>query len=132
VSATLPLATEEFVLTDNQFDAGLDRAIIDPHLETTVDVVAHALHAGSIQLIDVREQEEWNEERIPGSRLIPMSEFAERVCELDPAVPIVTVCRVGARSLFVAEALQEAGLPEVKSLAGGLNAWIAAGQPLEY
>jgi rhodanese-related sulfurtransferase len=119
-------------VTDNVSDAGSNRPDIDPILETTVDALLVALDTSSIQLIDVREQEEWNEERIAGSRLIPMSEFAERVCELDPAVPVVTVCRVGARSLFVAEALQEAGFPEVKSLAGGLNAWIAAGQPVEY
>jgi len=118
-------------VTNNLFDAGPDGPDIDPHLETSVDAVAIALDIGSIQLIDVREQEEWNEGRIAGSRLIPMSEFAERVCEIDPEVPIVTVCRVGARSLFVAEALQEAGFPEVKSLAGGLNAWIAAGLPVE-
>lgn len=100
-------------------------------IETPVEAVVQGLASGSVQVIDVRERDEWNEGHIAGSALMPMSELAERVQEIDPARPIVTVCRVGARSLYVAEALLEAGFPEVKSLAGGINAWLEAGQPLE-
>jgi rhodanese-related sulfurtransferase len=108
-----------------------DQPEIDPAVETTVDAVAQGLATASLQVIDVRERDEWDEGRIAGSVLIPMSELAERVQEIDPTMPIVTVCRVGARSLYVAEALLEAGFPNVKSLAGGLNAWVSSGQPLE-
>lgn len=104
---------------------------VDSEIETTVDAVVRGLASDSVQVIDVRERDEWDEGRIAGSMLIPMSELAERVHEIDPATPIVTVCRVGARSLYVAETLLEVGFPNVKSLAGGLNAWVSAGQPLE-
>jgi rhodanese-related sulfurtransferase len=106
---------------------------MDPQsdLETTVEAVVADLADGSIQLIDVREPDEWLEGRIAGSMLIPMSELGERVLDIDPARPVVTVCRVGARSYYVAEALLEAGFPNVKSMAGGINAWVISGQPLE-
>jgi rhodanese-related sulfurtransferase len=104
---------------------------IDPAIEIAVDELVRGLASASLQVIDVRERDEWDEGRIAGSMLIPMSEFAERVHEIDPTMPIITVCRVGARSLYVAEALLEAGFPNVKSLAGGLNAWVSAGQPLD-
>jgi rhodanese-related sulfurtransferase len=100
-------------------------------LETSVEDVVAGMASGAVQVIDVREPEEWDEGHIAGSVLIPMSELADRVQEIDPAHPVVTVCRVGARSLYVAEALHEAGFPHVRSMAGGINAWVAAGQPLE-
>jgi rhodanese-related sulfurtransferase len=107
-------------------------AKVPPAPETTVDELVRDLVAHPVQIVDVREPEEWAEGRIPGSILMSMGEVALRKRELDPAIPIVTVCRVGARSLYSAEELSAAGFPHVKSLAGGLNAWIAAGQPLEW
>lgn len=113
------------------FDFNQGQRQIELELETTVDEVVNGLETGAVRIIDVRERDEWLEGHIPGSVLIPMSELADRVQEIDPTAPIVTVCRVGARSLYVAEALLEAGFPKVKSLAGGINAWVMSGQPLE-
>ncbi|MFT4036946.1 MAG: rhodanese-like domain-containing protein [Thermomicrobiales bacterium] len=101
----------------------------NPQLETTVAEVA-SRDAATAQLIDVREIEEWNEGRIGGGTLIPMSEFVARVNEVDPAQPIIVYCRSGGRSLMVAEALQNAGY-DAKSMAGGMLAWEAAGFPVE-
>lgn len=101
----------------------------NPELETTVAEVA-ARDAAAAQLIDVRELDEWNEGRLSGGVLIPMSEFAARVGEVDPAQPIIVYCRSGGRSLMVAEALQNAGY-DAKSMAGGMLAWEAAGLPVE-
>ncbi|MFN8663348.1 MAG: rhodanese-like domain-containing protein [Thermomicrobiales bacterium] len=101
----------------------------DPQLEVTVaDVVAN--RSTIRQLIDVREQDEWEEARIPGSKLIPMSEFANRVEEIDPAEQIIVYCRSGGRSLVVAEALQNAGF-DAKSMAGGILEWERSGHPVE-
>ena len=101
----------------------------NPQFEMTVAEVA-ARDAAATQLIDVREINEWNEGRIAGGALIPLSEFAERVGEIDPARPIITYCRSGGRSLMVAEALQNAGYA-AKSMAGGILAWEAAGLAVE-
>jgi rhodanese-related sulfurtransferase len=100
-------------------------------LETTVAELARDLTVKPVQVLDVREPDEWSEGHIPGSILMPMGDVATRRHELDPAIPVVTLCRVGARSLYSAAELLAAGFPSVKSLAGGLNAWIAAGQPVE-
>jgi hydroxyacylglutathione hydrolase len=102
---------------------------IDQQLEVTVaDVVA--TRDTIQQLIDVRELDEWQEGRIDGGTLIPMSEFAARVQEIDPAQPIIVYCRSGGRSLMVAEALQNAGY-DAKSMAGGILEWERAGHPVE-
>jgi hydroxyacylglutathione hydrolase len=84
-----------------------------------------------LQIVDVREPEEWAQGRIPGSIHLPMGEVAQRLHELDPRIPVVTVCRIGVRSLVSADELLLAGFTDVKSLAGGIVAWADAGQPLE-
>lgn len=101
----------------------------DPQLEVTVADVAASKNTIP-QLIDVREMDEWQEWRIAGGTLIPMSEFAARVGELDSAQPIIVYCRSGGRSLMVAEALQNAGY-DAKSMAGGILEWERAGHPVE-
>jgi rhodanese-related sulfurtransferase len=99
--------------------------------EITVAEFLRDVAGTDVQVVDVREQEEWAAGRIPGSVLIPMGDVSSRLHELDPDRPVVTVCRSGRRSLFSAEDLLNAGFPDVKSLAGGVIAWVEAGQPLE-
>lgn len=41
-------------------------------------------------LVDVRQPGEYRQEHLPGARLIPMAELAERLSELDPAKPTIT------------------------------------------
>jgi rhodanese-related sulfurtransferase len=102
---------------------------INPQLEVTVADVA-ANKESIPQLVDVRELDEWQEGHIAGGKLIPMSEFAARVEEIDPAQPIIVYCRSGGRSLMVAEALQNAGY-DARSMAGGMLEWERAGHPVE-
>jgi molybdopterin/thiamine biosynthesis adenylyltransferase/rhodanese-related sulfurtransferase len=75
------------------------------------------------QVVDVREGWEWEIARIEGSVLIPLAELGDRVRELDQARPVVTVCHHGIRSLTARELLIAAGYSDVRSLAGGLDAW---------
>ncbi|SDW19955.1 Rhodanese-related sulfurtransferase [Marinococcus luteus] len=77
---------------------------------------------GAFQVIDVREDEELDEGRIPGSVHIPLGTIPDRMDELDPKQSYVTVCRSGKRSAQAAEALQDQGF-EVRSMAGGMNEW---------
>lgn len=98
------------------------------HLEVTVADVA-ANRESIAQLIDVRELDEWQEGYIPGGKLIPMSELAARIDEIDPSQPLIVYCRSGGRSLAVAEALQHAGY-DARSLAGGILEWERAGLPI--
>lgn len=89
-------------------------------------------HGGrSAQVVDVREQEEWAAGHMPGSVHVPLGEVAMRLGELDRARPVITVCRSGQRSLYSAAELLQSGFTDVRSLSGGLIAWVEAGQPLE-
>jgi len=74
-------------------------------------------------LVDVREPQEWRAGTLPGATLIAMSAFDAG--QLDPAVPVLVVCRSGNRSLAVAKALKKAGFARVGNLSGGM---IAAGR----
>ncbi|MHA6803623.1 rhodanese-like domain-containing protein [Salinifilum ghardaiensis] len=75
-----------------------------------------------LQLVDVREPQEWQAGRIPGSRWIPMGELPERLEEVDQQQPVVTVCRSGSRSGERAEFLSGRGY-RADNLAGGIQAW---------
>lgn len=98
--------------------------------EVTVEAFLRGAEAAP-QVVDVREQDEWAEGRIPGSVFMPLGEVGARLGELDPRRPVVTVCRSGRRSLYAAAEMLAAGFRDVRSLAGGMIAWAEAGQPVE-
>jgi len=89
--------------------------------------------AGSVQLVDVREPDEFNGPlgRIHGAKLIPLGALAQRVGELERDRPVVTVCRSGGRSAQGAVILERAGFTNVANLAGGMLRWRAEGNPVE-
>lgn len=79
-------------------------------------------------LLDVRQQDEWDAGHAPEATLVPLGELAARVEEIPTDVPIVVICRSGARSTKAAEALVAAGYNAV-NLAGGMQAWDAESLP---
>lgn len=81
------------------------------------------------QVVDVRYPNEWEAGHIDGAVHIPLDYVYERVGELDPARPVITVCRSGSRSAEAAKELASEGL-DVQNLAGGMEAWAAAGLPI--
>jgi adenylyltransferase/sulfurtransferase len=76
-----------------------------------------------IVLIDVREPQEYQICRIPGSRLIPLGQLPARIAELDPDAETVVYCRIGLRSAKAVELLAKGGFRRVKNLTGGILAW---------
>ena len=76
-----------------------------------------------IVLIDVREPQEYQICRIPGSRLIPLGQLQARIAELDPDAETVVYCRIGLRSAKAVELLAKGGFRRVKNLTGGILAW---------
>jgi rhodanese-related sulfurtransferase len=76
-------------------------------------------------LLDVREQDEYDVARIAEATLLPMSQIAERVGEIQAwkDLPIVTHCHKGVRSMRVANWLAAQGFENVQSMAGGIEAW---------
>jgi adenylyltransferase/sulfurtransferase len=79
-------------------------------------------------LLDVREQQEFDQVAIPGARLVPRRAFLDgsAFASLDRALPLVLYCHSGARSAEVLNLAREAGFDAVH-LAGGILAWINAG-----
>lgn len=51
-----------------------------------------------IELIDVREKTEWDQIRIPGAKLIPLSSIEFRINDIDFSKPVYVFCRTGWRS----------------------------------
>ena len=87
------------------------------------DLSRERVRKPSLALIDVREPREAEIASIAGARLIPLRELAGRIDELPPDAEIVTYCHHGQRSLKAREILKGAGFANVRSLAGGIDAW---------
>jgi glyoxylase-like metal-dependent hydrolase (beta-lactamase superfamily II)/rhodanese-related sulfurtransferase len=90
-------------------------------------------HLGRIQVLDVREPEEYTGPlgRIPGAVLIPLGELSGRTGELKKDQPIVAVCRAGGRSAQATLILQQSGFTKVANLPGGMLRWRGEGHPVE-
>lgn len=75
-------------------------------------------------ILDVREQEEYDEKHIPGAIVIPHMEIANRAEEVltDKNQLILVYCRSGRRSKIAAEALIELGYTNIKEF-GGILDW---------
>jgi rhodanese-related sulfurtransferase len=101
---------------------------VDP--DYTPQEVAELLARGQVELIDVREPDEYEAGRIAGARLIPLAQLPSEVAELDRERPIVFYCRTGSRSGMATDAFRGAGF-DAHNMAGGLLDWRASGLPLE-
>jgi adenylyltransferase/sulfurtransferase len=66
---------------------------------------------------------------LEGARLIPLRELPKRLGELEGHAPIVTYCHHGQRSRQALELLRGAGFSDVRSLAGGIDAWAMDVEP---
>lgn len=88
--------------------------------------LAQRLRSGlPTRLIDVREDWEREIAKIPGDVHIPMAEVVSRGAEFRPPEGAVTIiyCHAGVRSMRVADYLEQSGIPDLLSLAGGIDAW---------
>ena len=78
----------------------------------------------ALVVLDVREAQEYQINRIDGSVLIPLGEIPRRYAELDPESELVMQCKVGARSAKAADFLRSVGFKRVLNLQGGILEWI--------
>ncbi len=75
-------------------------------------------------LLDVREPQEFQICRIPGSVLIPLGDLSSRLSEVEGRDDIVVHCKSGVRSGKAVRLLREAGYSQARNLKGGILAWI--------
>ncbi len=86
---------------------------------------------GGAKLIDVREQNEWDESHIEAAIHVAQGELAERIDEIAPDTSqrIILYCRSGARSAMTTQAFRASGF-QAFNLTGGLLAWVDKGLPI--
>ena len=101
--------------------------------EVSVEEADQAIKAADV-LIDVRDDLEYAAGHIPGA--VHMSRgMLEFKMSLNPALQsldlkVVLYCRTSGRAALAAASLQEMGYLNIKSIAGGFEAWNAAGKPV--
>jgi rhodanese-related sulfurtransferase/rubrerythrin len=102
-------------------EADRARQYIDEHKE------------GTYTLLDVRQPWEYEEDHLPGAKLVPLGDLKEGTRELDPEKPTLVYCAVGGRSRVAAQLLSGRGFKEVYNLSGGIKAFrgAKAGGPQE-
>ena len=87
------------------------------------DLAAERERGRKLVVVDVREAYEIAMAAFPGALHIPLRQLPGRLKELDPHLPIVTLCHSGQRSLRAREVLVAAGFNNVRSVTGGIDAW---------
>lgn len=92
-----------------------------------------AEHLGSVQIVDVREHDEFNGPlgHVAGAVLIPLDRLHQEADRLLKDKPLVTVCRSGTRSAQAAAMLAKSGCLKVANLSGGMLRWRSQGFPME-
>lgn len=115
-------------------------------VEISVQELASALQDHHTILIDVREPEEFIQGYVDRSVNYPRGILEMRIhqhpsvgsnCDIMAALeklsakPIYLICRSGARSALAADSLKNMGFTQVLSVAGGFQAWLDAGYPVE-
>ena len=98
-------------------------------IEVSPEDTAGALADGSAQVVDCREQYEWDEGRIDGTLHIPMDRLSSQRDQVATDRPVIFYCRLGGRSMMAAQAYRAAGY-EAYSMAGGIQLWDDQRRPL--
>ncbi len=100
-------------------------AALAPEDEATVEELKTRLdHQESFLLLDVREPQEFEICRIPGSVLIPLGDLPSRLSELEGRDDMIVHCKSGVRSGKAVKLLRKAGYSKARNLKGGILAWI--------
>ena len=91
---------------------------------TAVELKQRLDRGDQLTIVDVREPNEYQINRIPGSQLIPLGEIPRRYAELDPEDEIIVQCKMGGRSAKAADYLRSVGFKRVLNLKGGILDWV--------
>ncbi|MGB0093973.1 MAG: rhodanese-like domain-containing protein [Solirubrobacteraceae bacterium] len=101
----------------------------------TARTVADEFFTGGVMILDIRSEVEWTRVRVPGATHIPLGQLPRRFNEVrtdrpiaGPVEPGAFLCRSGHRSMLAARWAAR-DCDDVARIAGGMNAWLAAGLP---
>lgn len=112
-----------------------DTASTDPAseaLRVSLEEGRRLFEARQVAMFDVREPSEHATGVANGARLLPMSQFQQRVNEIpnDPAQPVLIICNTQNRSSKAVQAMKEAGWTNVRYVHGGMSGWAEKGWPM--
>jgi adenylyltransferase/sulfurtransferase len=98
--------------------------------ETTAEELKRRLDRGEdVFILDVRNPEEYQICRLPGSTLLPLPQLPQRFRELDRGRELVVHCKSGMRSQKAIQFLREQGFTKLVNLKGGILAWASTVDP---
>ena len=115
-----PAATEVAVSTANSNETETDVNELKRKIDAKEDFF----------LLDVREPNEYQIGKIPGSTLIPLGEVPQRVSEIPRDKEIIVHCKMGGRSAKAAAFLRQQGYTNVKNLKGGITGLVGQDRPV--
>lgn len=98
--------------------------------EISVQDLQKKLDAGTVQVLDVRREPEWQAGHIADAGWWPLDNFRISPPEIDPSVPLGVHCKGGYRSIIACSLLQRAGFQNVMNITGGFDAWKEAKLPV--
>ena len=95
-----------------------------PFKEVRPAEIKRRLEAGeTLEVIDVREQNEYDYAHVEGTTLRPMSQIQSWWQDLPRDRELVIMCHHGGRSAQVCAALHGAGFEHLTNMTGGIDAW---------
>jgi adenylyltransferase/sulfurtransferase len=109
--------------TEPQAAQATGAAVSDTEI-TPVELKKRLDAGDKLFILDVREPNEYQINRIPGSTLIPLGDLPRRYQELPTDVEIVAHCKMGGRSAKAQDFLKSVGITNVKNLKGGILEWV--------
>jgi sulfur-carrier protein adenylyltransferase/sulfurtransferase len=98
---------------------------------TALDLKKRLDRGEKVAILDVREPNEYQINRIEGATLMPLGEVPRRYAELDPEAEMVVHCKMGGRSAKAVEFLRSVGFKKVLNLKGGILDWIDKVDPTQ-
>jgi glyoxylase-like metal-dependent hydrolase (beta-lactamase superfamily II)/rhodanese-related sulfurtransferase len=97
-----------------------------------IDVPALDERIGDVQVLDVREDAEWDDGHIPGSVHVPYHDIDGVPDGIDPERPVAVICSSGQRSAVAASLLRRHGVKHpIRVVDGGVGTWRERGWPIE-
>jgi len=103
----------------------------EPFVRVDVPTARKMIEDDQIQVIDVREPNEYAEGHIPGVKLVPLNTLLSRPSDFITHDNILFVCQMGQRSALACEMAAAIGMEKIYNLEGGTTAWAKAGLPIE-
>ena len=98
------------------------------HSVPEISVDSLALIIADVQLVDTREQDEFDISHLEGAIFSGYDDYDSTIVDrLDTDKPVIVYCSIGYRSEKIAERLIEAGFTDVYNLYGGLFEWMNQG-----